>query len=251
LPSGHNLDHTCGLAPEWSIEKHTARYHNNHTVYPRTLFMNAPDTRTLLLETALDLIWNSNYNSVGVNEICKQAGVTKGSFYHHFESKAQLFCEATNHYWDELRLELDCIFSPINSPLEQLENWLQFIFKNKVGEDKDNVPGCAFFTAGMQAGCGENSITDTLQLMTDRGAKYNQALVRSLLNGNYLQETKDPDQLARLMQQYVQGAIMHARVTRCISNIKKDLPEGIYRILGLKPEFWFSTKPTWPCTEKN
>jgi len=213
--------------------------------------MNAPDTRTLLLETALDLIWNSNYNSVGVNEICKQAGVTKGSFYHHFESKAQLFCEATNHYWDELRLELDCIFSPINSPLEQLENWLQFIFKNKVGEDKDNVPGCAFFTAGMQAGCGENSITDTLQLMTDRGAKYNQALVRSLLNGNYLQETKDPDQLARLMQQYVQGAIMHARVTRCISNIKKDLPEGIYRILGLKPEFWFSTKPTWPCTEKN
>lgn len=213
--------------------------------------MNASDTRTLLLETALDLIWNSNYNSVGVNEICKQAGVTKGSFYHHFESKAQLFCEATNHYWDELRLELDCIFSPINSPLEQLENWLQFIFKNKVGEDKDNVPGCAFFTAGMQAGCGENSITDTLQLMTDRGAKYNQALVRSLLNGNYLQETKDPDQLARLMQQYVQGAIMHARVTRCISNIKKDLPEGIYRILGLKPEFWFSTKPTWPCTAEN
>ncbi len=249
--NSQNIDHTYGLAPEWSIEKHTARYHNNHTAYPRTLFMNASDTRTLLLETALDLIWNSNYNSVGVNEICKQAGVTKGSFYHHFESKAQLFCEATNHYWDELRLELDCIFSPINSPLEQLENWLQFIFKNKVGEDKDNVPGCAFFTAGMQAGCGENSITDTLQLMTDRGAKYNQALVRSLLNGNYLQETKDPDQLARLMQQYVQGAIMHARVTRCISNIKKDLPEGIYRILGLKPEFWFSTKPTWPCTAEN
>ena len=210
--------------------------------------MNATDTRVVLLETALNLIWNSNYNSVGVNDICKQAGVTKGSFYHHFESKAQLFCEATNHYWDVLRVDLDCIFSPINNPLEQLENWLQFIFINKVGEDKDNVPGCAFFTAGMQAGCGENSITDTLQLMTERGAKYNQALVRSLLSNNYLQEVKDPDQVARLMQQYVQGAIMHARVTRNISNIKRDLPEGIYRILGLKPEFWFSAKPTWPCT---
>jgi TetR/AcrR family transcriptional repressor of nem operon len=213
--------------------------------------MSTTDTRTILLETALNLIWNSNYNSVGVNEICKQAGVTKGSFYHHFESKAQLFCEATSHYWEEVRRDLDNIFSPINSPLEQLENWLQFIFINKVGEDQENIPGCAFFTAGMQAGCGENRINETLQLMTERSAKYNQALVRRLLNDNYLQEAKDPEQLARLMQQYVQGAIMHSRVTRDISNIRKDLPEGIYRILSLKPEYWFSTKPTWPCAEEN
>ena len=86
--------------------------------------MSPTDTRTLLLETALNLIWNSNYNSVGVNEICKQAGVTKGSFYHHFESKAELFCEATSHHWDHIRQDLDCILSPINSPLEQLENWM-------------------------------------------------------------------------------------------------------------------------------
>jgi TetR/AcrR family transcriptional repressor of nem operon len=213
--------------------------------------MNTTDTRTILLETALNLIWNSNYNSVGVNEICKQAGVTKGSFYHHFESKAQLFCEATSHYWEEVRRDLDNIFSPINSPLEQLENWLQFIFINKVGDDQENIPGCAFFTAGMQAGCGENRINETLQIMTERSAKYNQALVRRLLNENYLQEAKDPEQIARLMQQYVQGAIMHARVTRDISNIRKDLPEGIYRILSLKPEYWFSTKPTWPRAEEN
>jgi len=38
-------------------------------------------------------------------------------------------------------------------------------------------------------------------------------------------------------------------VTRCISNIKKDLPEGIYRIIGLKPEFWYTAKPTWPPKE--
>lgn len=212
--------------------------------------MSPTDTRTLLLETALNLIWNSNYNSIGVNEICKQAGVTKGSFYHHFESKAELFCEATNHHWEQIRQDLDCILSPINSPLEQLENWIQFIYINKIGDDKDNVPGCAFFSAGMQTGCCDTRITETLQLMTARGAKYNLAMVRSLENGNYLHAVKDADQIARLLQQYVQGAISYARLTRNIDNVKKDLPEGIYRMVGLKPEFWYSAKPTWPCTKE-
>lgn len=213
--------------------------------------MNAIDTRTLLLETALDLIWSSNYSDVGVNEICKQAGVTKGSFYHHFESKAELFCEATNHYWEKIRQDLDCILSPINSPLEQLENWLIYIYVNKVGEDNDNVPGCAFFNAGMQAGCNEPRVGETLRLMTERGAKYIQALVMNLYNGSYLDELKDVEQTARLMQQYMQGAITHARVTRNVENVRKDLPVGIYKLIGLKPEFWFSAKPNWPCEDKS
>jgi len=208
--------------------------------------MSPIDTRTLLLETALNLIWSSNYNSVGVNEICKQAGVTKGSFYHHFESKAELFCEATTHHWENIRQDLDSILSPVNTPLEQLENWLQFIYVNKVGEDKDNIPGCAFFSAGMQTGCCDLRITETLQLMTERGAKYNQALVRSLQSGDYLIEQSDIEQTARLMQQYVQGAISHAKLTQNIENTKKDLPVAIYRLIGLKPEFWYSAKPTWP-----
>jgi len=208
--------------------------------------MNAQDTRTLLLETALDLIWQSSYNSVGVNEICKQAGVTKGSFYHHFESKAELFCEASNHYWEAIKQDLDAILSPVHSPLQQLENWIEFIFINKIGEDETNIPGCAFFSAGTQTGCVDVQVTDSLQTMTERSGKYNLALIRSLKNEHYLEENVAPEQAARLMQQYVQGAIMHTRVQRCLNYIKRDLPEGIYRIIGLKPEFWFTVKATWP-----
>jgi TetR/AcrR family transcriptional repressor of nem operon len=212
--------------------------------------MSPQDTRSLLLQTALDLIWQSNYSSVGVNEICKQAGVTKGSFYHHFESKAELFCEATNYHWEHIRQDLDALLSPINSPLEQLENWIQFIFINKIGEDEMNIPGCAFFSAGMQTGCCENKMIESLQLMSERGGKYNLALIRALQNGNYLEDKVDPERAGRLMQQYVQGAIMHARVLRSIAHLKRDLPEGIYRVIGLKPEYWFTTKATWLNNKK-
>ena len=206
--------------------------------------MSPIDTRTVLLETALELIWSSNYNSVGVNEICKQAAVTKGSFYHHFESKAELFCKATEHYWEKLKQELDALLSPMNPPLEQLENWIALIFVNKIGDDINNMPGCAFFSAGTQSGCEETCITETLRLMLDRGAKYNLALVRNLEAGNYLLPIDDAEQVARLMQQYIHGFISHARLVRDIDHARRDLPAGIYRLIGLKPEYWYSTTPT-------
>ena len=79
------------------------------------------DTREKLLDTAIQLIWQSNYASVGVNDICEKAGITKGAFYHYFDSKATLFAEATHHHWDQMKGDVDTIFSPELSPLAQLE----------------------------------------------------------------------------------------------------------------------------------
>ena len=201
--------------------------------------MSPTDTRTRLLETALQLIWSSNYNAVGVNEICKQAEITKGSFYHHFESKAELFCQAAEYYWDKTRQELDSLFSPLNSPLEQLEGCIRLIFNNKIGDDADNIPGCAFFSAGSECG-GDTRINDTLMCMLERGRKYNVALLRHLEDGGFIAPAQDLDQIARLMQQFVQGLTGHTRLTRNLKTARQDLACGLYRIIGLKAEFWRS-----------
>lgn len=208
--------------------------------------MAAQETRTRLLETALELIWQSNYTSVGVNDICKQAGVTKGGFYHHFESKASLFCEASAYYWDAVKKDLDSLLSPVNTPLEQLENLINFIFITKIGHDADNIPGCPFFSAGAQTGCGEEAVNESLLNMSKNGVKYWLALVRSLSAADYLEGELDAERVARLLSQYTQGAVSFARVNRCMEMIKRDVPEGIYRLLGLKREHWFSTASTWP-----
>lgn len=207
--------------------------------------MSPQDTRTRLLQTALELIWQSNYNAVGVNDICKQAGVTKGGFYHHFESKANLFCQATEYYWDSAKRDLDAILSPVNTPLEQLENLITFIFINKFGEGSDNVRACQFFSSGAQTGCEDQSVNDSLLSMSRNGVKYNIALVNSLLAGGYLDGEVDVERVARLMSQYIQGAVSFARVNCCFETIRKDVPEGLYRLLGLKREHWFSAKANW------
>ncbi|KKN34086.1 hypothetical protein LCGC14_0797280 [marine sediment metagenome] len=207
--------------------------------------MSTSETKEKLLETALTLIWQSSYSSVGVNEICRQAGVTKGAFYHHFSSKASLFCEATTFYWQVIKHDLDAILSPINTPLEQLENLIQFLIKSKLGKNNERLPGCPFFNAGAQMGTDDEQVMTALMTLSTTAIAYNRALINALNNGDYLIYEMDSEQLARLMYNFINGCMNYANIQRDAESIINDLPIGLYRLLGLKQEHWFSTKATW------
>jgi TetR/AcrR family transcriptional repressor of nem operon len=58
-------------------------------------------SKTRLLEAALGVIRAKGYSATRVEDICAAAGVTKGSFFHHFESKEELALEAAR-YWDAM-----------------------------------------------------------------------------------------------------------------------------------------------------
>jgi AcrR family transcriptional regulator len=49
------------------------------------------ETRTKIIESAVKLFSNNGYNKASVDDICEEAGISKGAFYHHFKSKQELF----------------------------------------------------------------------------------------------------------------------------------------------------------------
>jgi AcrR family transcriptional regulator len=49
------------------------------------------ETRAQIIKSAVKLFSNHGYTAASVDVICKDAGVSKGAFYHHFESKQVLF----------------------------------------------------------------------------------------------------------------------------------------------------------------
>ena len=51
------------------------------------------ETRSHILQAAEECFAQRGYDGVGVAEICRRAGVTKGGFYHHFSSKQAVFLE--------------------------------------------------------------------------------------------------------------------------------------------------------------
>ena len=56
------------------------------------------DSKTRLLDAALYVIRAKGYTATRVEDICEAAGVTKGSFFHHFKSKEELALEAAAYF---------------------------------------------------------------------------------------------------------------------------------------------------------
>src|SRR6266511_409911 len=52
------------------------------------------DAKERLIATMADLVHRRGYLAVGVEDVCKAAGVKKGSFYHFFSSKRDLMLAA-------------------------------------------------------------------------------------------------------------------------------------------------------------
>ncbi len=50
----------------------------------------ARETERKILQAALGLMRERDFDKVSVRDICKQAGITTGAFYHHFPSKESL-----------------------------------------------------------------------------------------------------------------------------------------------------------------
>jgi AcrR family transcriptional regulator len=49
------------------------------------------ETRAKIIESAIKLFSTRGFNAASVDDICKEAGISKGAFYHHFETKQALF----------------------------------------------------------------------------------------------------------------------------------------------------------------
>jgi TetR/AcrR family transcriptional repressor of nem operon len=80
-----------------------------------------------LLTAALALIREKGYSSTSVDELCAEAGVTKGAFFHHFESKEALAVAAARH-WSEVT---DAFFETApyhahDDPLDRVLGYIDF-----------------------------------------------------------------------------------------------------------------------------
>src|SRR5580658_8824192 len=132
------------------------------------------ETKEKLLQVGFDLIWDSSYGSVSVDDICKRAGINKGSFYHFFPSKADLVVEAYQEYWKEKRPAMDRIFSPHVTPLERIQGMCRYIYavqKEKAAQ-YGHVCGCPYASVGSEIATLDEKIRAKSERLMNSCRKY-------------------------------------------------------------------------------
>jgi len=91
--------------------------------------------RQKLLDAARSLIREKGYSSTSVDELCIQAGVTKGAFFHHFKSKEALAVAAANHWSDTTAILFGSApYQQHGDPLHRVLGYLDFRKKLLKGE---------------------------------------------------------------------------------------------------------------------
>lgn len=118
----------AGWAPRLT---HTNRLVLNGGVVTRAARSpNAPargDARTVLLDTALTLVRRQGWAATSIDQLCRAAGVTKGAFFHHFESKEALGVAAAERWTDVTApLFAQAPYHRLADPLDRILAYLDF-----------------------------------------------------------------------------------------------------------------------------
>jgi TetR/AcrR family transcriptional repressor of nem operon len=85
------------------------------------------ESKSRLLDAALHVIRAKGYAAATVDDICDYAGLTKGSFFHHFDSKAQLALAAADHFCEMAsRIFATAPYHALSDPLDRLLGYVDF-----------------------------------------------------------------------------------------------------------------------------
>lgn len=99
----------------------------------------APKQR--VMETAKKLFQKQGFNSTGINQIIKESGVAKASFYDHFPSKNDLALEYLNQrhlsWFEGLKSFIEKEASPTGKIIQSFE-YLKYM------NEKEDFSGCVF-----------------------------------------------------------------------------------------------------------
>jgi TetR/AcrR family transcriptional regulator, transcriptional repressor for nem operon len=127
------------------------------------------DTREKILTAAQSLIELRGYSALGVAEICKAAGVPKGSFYYFFESKEALALAVIDEEWAQQRRDWARILGGGGEPLERLRRLFEETQAGQLAGQQScgTVSGCLFGNLSLELSNQTEAIRKRLQQIFD------------------------------------------------------------------------------------
>jgi len=190
------------------------------------------DAREKLLSVAFDLIHESSYGSVSVEQICHRAKVNKGSFYYFFKTKTDLVVAAYEEHWRLKEPNYERIFSRRNPPLKRLLLWCDYVRKTQRQRHQKyhRVCGCPYTSVGGELATQDKKVRLETQALIDRLVKYLSGAIADAIKAGTV-SAGDPETKAMLVHAFVVGLLLRAKIYNDLK-ILKHLEAGLFALIG-------------------
>lgn len=185
------------------------------------------DAKERLMAAALDLIWEESYGSVTIDDICKRAGVKKGSFYYFFPGKAELAVATIEQMWiSEWKPFLDNALSVDKEPAKRFRDYFEAVVAKQVSlaQKHGKVLGCPVCSVGNECSCSKDqaAVSGAIREVFAKKRRHYESALRDAVAAGAI-EPCDPSEKATALFALIDGMITQARILNDIS-IMKTLP---------------------------
>jgi TetR/AcrR family transcriptional repressor of nem operon len=193
----------------------------------KTMMLARHDSKVKLMDAALHVIRAKGYTATTVDDICKEAGLTKGSFFHHFKSKEELALASADHF-GQMAEELFSAapYRNLGDPLERLFGYIDFRRSILKGELPDYT--CLLGTMVQETYETHPAIRDACERNISGHAS---AVAKdiALAKERYAPEARwDPEELGLYTQAVLQGAFILAKAKngpeiaeKCVDHLRQ------------------------------
>ncbi len=194
------------------------------------------NTKAKLIQTAMDLIWQSSYGSVSVDDICQQAGVKKGSFYYYFPSKADLAVAVMEESYNCYEPEMASVFSETVSAVERFERLATFVYDKQVEAYNlyGRVCGCPFASLGSEMAGNDEAIRLKADEIFQRQEHLLVGTLEELVALGQLPADTNLVAMASEIHSFILGQVMVARIQNDLSSLREDVKSGLFRIINIR-----------------
>ena len=168
------------------------------------------DSKTRLLEAALAVIRSKGYSATRVEDVCAAAGVTKGSFFHHFKSKEDLALAAVAHWGAQTTgFFADAPYHAPDDPLDRLIAYVAFRKAILTGELPEFT--CFLGTIIQEAYLTHPEISTACERSLTAHAKTLEADIRDAMRKYRVRGNWTVGSLALHIQAVIQGGFILAK----------------------------------------
>jgi TetR/AcrR family transcriptional repressor of nem operon len=171
------------------------------------------DAREKILTAARSLIELRGYSALGVAEICKAAGVPKGSFYYFFESKETLALAVLDEHWEAQRSDWVRILQDGAEPLSRLRRLFE---QTEAGlragrQSCGTVSGCMFGNLTLELSNQTEPIRERLQQIFDAQVEMVEKVIAQARERGEI-TVGDTREAARSIVAQLEGQVLFAKL---------------------------------------